>query len=234
MGMRHRLKLLWSLAVIPISWAAPGSRRIGFYHGGGRAIVSMSEGVERIAGLGGRVARVTLSPRYYRDYNLGSECYPRSSLTSLALESDVRRALDNDSIEVFILTAYDGATFGDCEHTRFLNPSFYTPENTSALISEYSDFTLHLYRTFQRTYKRFIVTNWEGDNSIYCGAAYAYAVQPDFRAYCDASYQRLYGNSSPGVSLEGLKLSRPAIKESRMAAAGLRRRHRRHARLLRA
>jgi hypothetical protein len=114
----------------PALCAAPAFRNVGFYHWGGRRTASMSEGVERIARLGGRVARVVLSPRYYRDYHISQSCYAGYSLTAIANEPDVKRALDNESIDVFILTAYDGATLGDCEHTRFLNPPFYTPENT--------------------------------------------------------------------------------------------------------
>ena len=129
--MRNRMELLCSLALAQLSWAGPFSASVGFYHWGGRATVSMSEGVERIARLGGRVARVTLSPRHYREYNSSSACYPGYSLTAIAQERDVNRALDNESTEVFILTAYDGATFPDCEHTSFLNPSYYTPENSA-------------------------------------------------------------------------------------------------------
>src|ERR1051326_7496944 len=92
--MQHFVTLLCSLSLVSLSWAGSFSRSVGFYHWGGRATVSMSEGVERIARLGGRVARVTLSPRYYRDYNLGGGCYPRYSLTAIALEPDVKRALD--------------------------------------------------------------------------------------------------------------------------------------------
>ena len=205
-NVRLLLTLLCTLAMPPMSWAGPFSRNVGFYHWGGRATTSMSRGVERIAALGGHVARVTMSPLYYRDYNVGASCYPRYSLSMLALEPDVKRALDNDSIESFILTAYDGASFGDCEHPRFLNPSFYTPQNTAALINEYSDFTLYLYRTYQRTHKRFIISNWEGDNTVYCMSAYSYAVSSDFRSYCDANYSALYGNSSPAASFDGLKL----------------------------
>jgi hypothetical protein len=190
----------------PALCAAPAFRNVGFYHWGGRRTASMSEGVERIARLGGRVARVVLSPRYYRDYHISQSCYAGYSLTAIANEPDVKRALDNESIDVFILTAYDGATLGDCEHTRFLNPPFYTPENTRALMQEYSDFTLYLYRTYRHTHKRFIVSDWEGDNNIYCQAAYAYAVSPQFRAYCDTNYAAFYGNRSPAESLKGLKL----------------------------
>jgi hypothetical protein len=188
--------------------ASPGSlaNSVGVYNWGGRYATSMSEGVERIARLGGHVARVVLSPTYYRDYNIGATCYPAYSLSAIAREPDVKSALDNASLSVLMLTAYDGVSFGDCEHARFVNPSFYTSANTAALVQEYSDFTLYLYQTYQGTNKQFIVSDWEGDNAVYCEGAYAYATAPAFRSNCDANYAALYGNSSAAESIEGLKL----------------------------
>jgi hypothetical protein len=63
-----------------------------------------------------------------------------------AQEPDVKRALDNDKIEAFIITAYDGVSFGDCMTHRYLNPSLHTEQITAAMIREYSDFTLYLYQ----------------------------------------------------------------------------------------
>jgi hypothetical protein len=182
-------------------------KNVGFYHWGGQYSSSVSQGVEQIAQLGGRAARVTLSPRYYTDYNIGGPCYPNFSLSTIGHEPDVKRALENANIEVFMLTAYDGTSFGDCVHHRYLNPDFYTPENVAAIVAEYSDFTLYLYETFRSTHKRFIISNWESDNDIYCDAAYAYAKDKSAREKCDAAYPTLYGgNRTPNDSLEGLKL----------------------------
>jgi hypothetical protein len=117
------------------------------------------------------VARVALSPTYYVEYNIGTGCYPGHSLSAIAREPDVKRALDNESVSVFMLSAYYGVTSGDGADPHWLNPSFYTPQNTAALVHEYSDFTLNLYQTYQHTNKRFIVSDWEGDNAVYCGQA---------------------------------------------------------------
>src|SRR6476660_8897364 len=90
------------------------AQKVGFYHWGGRNTTSVSQGVEQIAALGGNIARITLSPRHYIDYNLGGGCYPNFSLSAIVQEPDVKKALDNEQIEVFMLTAYDGMAFGDC------------------------------------------------------------------------------------------------------------------------
>jgi hypothetical protein len=205
--------LPWVTSVCPALLVAAGvtsgetAKRIGIYHWGGGLTQSMSDGVERIARLGGRVARVAYSPRYYLDYGIGPACYPNYSLSALAQEPDVQRALDDHRIRALILTAYDGFTFGDCYTHRYLNPGFYTPDNIAAIKAEYSDFVLHLFRRYAGLGRRFILSNWEGDNAVYCGSAYRYLVDPEFRTSCNANYPAYYsGNAGPKESLEGMKL----------------------------
>ena len=198
---------LFASAVIANAAEPPLARTVGFYHWGGQYPTSVSQGVEQIAALGGKLARITLSPRYYVDYNLGGGCYPNFSLSAIVQEPDVKKALENEQIEVFMLTAYDGLTFGDCIRHRHLEPAFYTPSNIAAIVKEYSDLTLYLYETYRHTHKRFIVSNWESDNEVYCGAAYAYAMDLAFRVACNARYQSAYeGNRSPDDSIRGLIL----------------------------
>jgi hypothetical protein len=187
------------------SYSDAPAGKIGFYHWRGQYTTSMSEGVERVASIGGSAVRVVISPWYYIDYNISSACYPNYSLSAIMSEPDVKRALDNPSVDVYMLTTYDGTTSSGCQ-TRFLNPSFYSAENTAALIEEYSDFTLYLEKTYQETHKRFIISEWEDDNMVYCQSAYYYAVDPQFRGDCDVNYSAKYGNSSPAESMEGLKL----------------------------
>ena len=225
--MKKLLVLLFALAYISTAYGASLAKTVGFYHWGGRHITSMSEGVERIGNIGGHVARVVLAPTYYTNYNVGQGCYPGYSLSALAHEPDVMRALDHPSIEVFMLTAYDGVSFGDCIRKLYLQPPFYTPGNTAALVQEYSDFTLYLYESFQHTHKRFIISDWEGDNAVYCNAALDYATKSTFRAQCDADYPAHYGNQSPAESMQGLKLWHQARQQGiadgrrRAAAAGI-------------
>ena len=186
----------------------------------------MSDGVAAIAAIGGHIARVTISPRMNIDYHTGSHCIPGFTLAGAMLDADVKKAMDNPAINVFILTAYDGVTFGDCSTHTYLNPRYYTPTGQAEVAHEYSDLTLYLYRTYQKTSKRFIISNWESDNDVYCGQAYGYATDPQFRANCDTSYPLIYsGNSSPAESLQGLKLwfqaREQGIEDGRARAAAL-------------
>jgi len=185
--------------------AAPQTS-VGVYHWSGTATRSMSQGVEAVAGLGGRAVRLTLSARYRRDYNIGADCYEDFTLAKGAQEADVQRALSNPGIETYMVTAYDGVSFDDCSNEHFLSRGFYTAENRAALVEEYADFVYELCRTYRGTKKRFILSNWEGDNSVYCGAADRYIRDEAFRVRCDESYSVHYGgNSGPSDSIEGMR-----------------------------
>jgi hypothetical protein len=184
----------------------------------------MSEGVAQVAALGGRTVRIVMSPRHYSDYGDG-QCNTSLTLTAVAQQTDVRKALDTPQIDVYVITAYDSVTFGDCTHQLYLRPDFYTADNTAALIREYSDFTLFLYHSYSGTRKKFIITNWESDNTVYCGDAHGYATDAGVRTACNARYRTLYGNSSPDETLAGLRkwfeARQLGITEGRARAAAL-------------
>ena len=168
---------------------------------------SVSQGVDAIADIGASVVRITLSPRYLRDYNIASTCAAGFSLRTAAMDPDIDRALSRPDVDVVMITAFDGTSFGDCESNLFLNPDFFTTEHRAAMVAEYSDFTFYLSTKFRASHKRFILSTWEGDNAVYCGAAYYYAEDALFRQYCDTNYSRLYGGiPSPNTALAGLKM----------------------------
>jgi len=197
---------IWAAFAGAVCAQTPGAARLGIYHWAGAPAHSMAQGVTAIADLGGHMARLAFSARYYRDYNIAQNCYPNFTLAAAAQEPDIRQAFDDPSIDVVMLTTYDGTTFGDCQTPNFLNPAFFTSANTAAVAQEYNDFTLYLYRTYQHTNKRFIISNWESDNAVYCGQAYSYAVDPSFRQTCRSQYQANYGIASPEDAMQGLKL----------------------------
>ena len=199
--MRSACIAMCALAVLANGATAT---EIGIYHWGGAYPRSVAEGVEAIADLGGTVARVTISARAAVDYHTGSGCVDDFSLLAGVQTADMVRSFANEKISTFILTAYDGLTF-HCLDQSYLNPEFYSPWNRAALEQEYSDMTLYLLRTYPT--KRFILANWEGDNAIYCGAAYSYATDRVMRAACDANYAKWNGGiPSPAHALRGFRL----------------------------
>jgi hypothetical protein len=218
-----RSLLLATLSCSGLIAAQPSTTRVGIYHWSGAASTSIAEGVERIAALGGHTVRIALSARSHRDYNLAPECETPFVLANAAQEPDLKRTFENPSIDVYVITAYDGVSWGDCQQPSFLNPAFFTPANTAAVVQEYSDFTLYLYRTYRHTQKRFLIANWESDNAVYCGQAYQYAIDAGYRATCQAEYLSL-GIPRPEDGLQGLKLWLQArsqgILEGRIRAQG--------------
>ncbi|MDX2152006.1 MAG: hypothetical protein SFV54_14810 [Bryobacteraceae bacterium] len=204
---RAARSLLWLVAVAgTLAGRPPGESRIGIYHWGPRPARPFAEAMNAISGLGGRLARIAVSPRALLDYGLSQTCWKGFTLTVAAQSTEMRAAFDHPDIDVLILTAYDGVSWSDCGRLSFLDPLFYTPERTQAMIREYSDFTLYLYRTYRNSAKRFILSNWESDHSIYCGNAFLYARDAAFRANCRARYRQLYGIEGPEQALEGLRL----------------------------
>jgi len=194
------------------------AQTMGFYHWAGVHTTSINQGIEEIARIGGRIARITLSARYRQDYNKdGPSCLPGFSLAgALRDDVDLRTALNNPRIQVYMLTVFDGVSYNDCSSPHALNPRFYTTSNTEAMEREYSDFVFSLHQLFAGTGKQFILANWEGDNAVYCGSAYNYAFLEDFRRYCDSNYPAVYlGNSGPAESLQGM------IKWMRARSAGV-------------
>ncbi|MGA3044214.1 MAG: hypothetical protein ABSF54_25850, partial [Bryobacteraceae bacterium] len=93
-----RAMLTWMISATTAAFPASVADSVGFYNWGGRYPTSMNEGVQRIAQLGGHVTRVVPAPTYYRNYNIGTNCYPGYSLSAIAREADVKRALDNESV----------------------------------------------------------------------------------------------------------------------------------------
>jgi len=73
------------------------------------------------------------------------------------------------------------------------------------MVQEYSDFTLYLYETYKNTHKRFILSNWETDNSIYCGSTWQFTHDSVFRQGCLDNYSQ-FGALSPDEALKALKL----------------------------
>src|SRR5215471_11232305 len=64
------------------------------------------------------------------------------------------------------------------------------------------------------THKRFILSSWEGDNAVYCGAAQRYATDSAFRTECSRYLLAYSGNESPDESISSL-LKKSVFRESR-------------------
>ncbi len=114
-----------------------------------------------------RIALVSNDDAVYKN---GGPCLLGMNLTALASRPDFNAIITDPKFSTVIFTAYDWASFADCNTQNFLDSTFYTPTNIAAIELEFTNFATYLK---QYTNKKFIITNWEGDNAVYCGAAYS-------------------------------------------------------------
>ncbi len=138
----------------------------------------LSTGDKLLKDVGTRNIRITMTPSSDADYNVGG-CISSFSLKNLASRQDFNSILSDPSYKTVMITAIDGTSFQNCSNKSYLNPSFYTQGNTQRIQQEYRDFASYLAKFSDKT---FIISNWEGDNDVYCGAAYGATVAscPDY------------------------------------------------------
>ncbi|HEX4963391.1 MAG TPA: hypothetical protein VF173_21355 [Thermoanaerobaculia bacterium] len=133
-------------------------------------------------------------------------CNPQGSLTNLLYSAPIQEAINNANLKSFVLTTFDRTACGNNAKT-YVDPTLYDDVNAyNAVVADYRDLTENLYQLYHGTGKTFIVSNWEGDNAVYCSGAYAYATDATFRAACDANYPVFYrGVPNPATGLNGFK-----------------------------
>lgn len=173
------------------------TQKVGVYGWGKQG--TLEADTNRLVSIGGRNIRL-LFP---------TTC-PGTALTQRAQnEPEIRRAFNNPSISTYVFSAYDEATNQNCDPNRkfYLDPSIYSAQKIAEIEKEYEDFTLYLYRTYQTSGKRFIISHWEGDNAIYCSSAYGYATDATFRQQCRNNYSTYYrGIPNPEEGMRGMQL----------------------------
>jgi hypothetical protein len=151
----------------------------------------IDDGADKMASLGDHVVRILLS----------ANC--NQSLVDALHTPEMQEALDNPNLATILLTVFDRST---CVDTT-VNPKIYVDPTlypNSTVVADYQGLTQELYRLYHDRGKTFIIDNWEGDNAVYCGRAYAYATDTATRAACDANYPVLYrGVPNPQTGMTG-------------------------------
>lgn len=128
----------------------------------------MAEGLTLAKQMDAQVIRIPMSELSDEDFGTnGGGCITNlSSLTGLAGRSDYKAILSDPQFSTVIITAFDWASFSSCTTKNYLDPNFYTAANTAAIEKEYTDFAIYLHQLAPN--KKFIISNWEGDNDAYC------------------------------------------------------------------
>lgn len=148
---------------------------IGVYYWGGQqngvdTSVIIPTAKKLADSLGVNTIRISLVSNDDAVYKNGGPCLLGMNLTALAMRPDFNAIITDPKFSTVIITAYDWATFADCNTQNFLDSTFYTPGNITAIETEFTNLANYLK---QFTGKNFIITNWEGDNAVYGGAAYS-------------------------------------------------------------
>jgi hypothetical protein len=170
------------------------SNRVGIYDWTTASLID--DGANQVATLGGHALHMLFSVN----------CNPQDSLAGLLTSAPVQEAINNANLQSFVLTTFDKTACGN-NAKIYVDPTLYDdPSVYNAVVADYRDLTTNLYQLYHGTGKKFIISNWEGDNAVYCSGAYAYATDASFRGACDANFPVLYkGVPDPPTALNGFK-----------------------------
>jgi len=208
---------------------------VGAYFWGGlyfsHAEAQIAKGVSVLRTSGFRTIRLILNPRVRGEilqdsgaslpYQIDSKAFNAACPLGVpflpcAIRTQVyQEAISAPDVKTIVLTTYDSASIGPNGWSAdFLDPAF-LEEHADAVRKEYRDLTVALYQTQASTGKTFIIANWEGDNSIYCGSAYTFTQDAGFRSGCTGIATRVAGMK------RWFELRKQGIEEGRLFAAGV-------------
>jgi hypothetical protein len=175
--------------------------KIGVYFWGGDLRLSsnyLQDGINLAKRIGAKIIRIAISSKDMPLYKLSNQC---SSDSLVQMAKNFENLFKDSQFDTIIITGYD-QTGLPCSGKKYLDSSFYTTENIQKMKQEYKDLANYLGQNFPN--KKFIITNWESDNDIYCGTAYGF--NPS-RNQCD------YRNSIEAFK-KFISVRTEAIKES--------------------
>jgi hypothetical protein len=147
---------------------------------------------------GFQTIRLPLLASVETDFGIGGTCHGKQALASLVSLPAYSEVLMDPAFRTIFLTVWgDSNSYDACDardpktdqhpHKRYLDKSFYaTAANRDRTRNEYADLTYRIYKTYRGSGKIFGISNWEGDNELYCDSAYYFATNPAFRSSCEA------------------------------------------------
>ena len=159
----------------------------------------LKEGARLAKQFGFHTVRMPLVASVETDFGIGSTCHQRETLADLAALPAYANVLAEPAFGTTFLTVWgDSYSYDACDprdphtdqhpHKRYLDRKYYSIErNRARMRADYAGLTYLIYRTYHGTQKIFGISNWEGDNELYCDAAALYAIDAKFRSTCDAT-----------------------------------------------
>ncbi len=157
----------------------------------------LKEGARLAKQSGFQTIRLPLVASIERDFGIGTVCNERQTLEALVSLPAYANVLADPAFRTVFLTvwgdpnSYDGCGVRDPTndqhpHKRYLERSFYSVQaNRDRMRDEYANLTYRIYQTYQDSGKVFGISNWEGDNELYCDGAWYFANKPSFKSDCE-------------------------------------------------
>ncbi len=157
----------------------------------------LEEGVRLARQMGFQTVRLPLTASVATDFRVGASCDPRHSLAELASLPVYATILREPAFKMIVLTTWgDSHTYNPCgpldphsdQHSdkRYLDETFYAGRDSrNSLREEYAQLAYELSRKLSGSGKVIGISNWEGDNELYCDSAWYFAMNPGFRASCE-------------------------------------------------
>ena len=203
--MRHFLPTKTSLCVlltlaVSVRSQQPRSQQLGVYLGwvGTYPGNRLQEGARLAKQAGFQTIRLPLVASVETDFGFGSACHGKQALDSLVSLPAYAQVLKDPAFRTIFLTVWgDSNSYDACAardpktdqhpHKRYLDKAFYSvAANRDRTRSEYAALVYRLYETYRGSGKVFGISNWEGDNDLYCDSAYYFATTATFRTSCEA------------------------------------------------
>jgi len=220
---------LFAAALVFVAAAAAQSTNVGVYLGwvgtypGNRlevgANLAKTSGIDTI--------RVPLVASVDIDFDIGRQCESHLTLREIAALRQYRDVFRDPALKTIFLTTWgDSRSYNPCQprdprsdqhpHKLYLDKNYYYSASRDRMRAEYSDLTYHLYETYHGSGKLFGISNWEGDNELYCDAALYFVTRPAFRSMCES--ERTTGDVIVAYR-EYLTLRHQGIEDGRSRAA---------------
>lgn len=157
------------------------------------------EGARLAKQFGFQTLRLPLVASVETDFGIGSTCDGRESLADLVSLPAYASILADPAFRTIFLTVWgDSSSYDACQprdphtdqhpHKRYLTREFYSIEkNREHMREDYAGLAYRIYQTYRGSGKVIGISNWEGDNDLYCDAAALYPIDAGFRAKCDVT-----------------------------------------------
>jgi hypothetical protein len=181
---------------------------LGVYHWGNNEVwpgqSQIGVGAEHVREAGFQHIRVVLTPRVRGElvqgnraslpYQFDRDAFRCSDgkrfLACAALSPEYDAVLADPAFRTVILTAYDSVANGDGGWSAgFVDLAFMVDlDNRTAMTEEYRQLGYELQKRHAGSGKTFVISNWEADNSVYCGGVYGWSTNANnVRATCPSS-----------------------------------------------